>query len=142
MPLTEDINKLAANLSLNIREAQGIHHINVIVADCKSYNSRQKLEYRARFRINETEKAVKFTEALQESEVGFSSGSPLSRAGFKADTFDIRNISVKVSIEDQTTLFEKRYTYSYDFSSIRDQIEVLTDKAGYRFKYQITTVGI
>jgi len=46
------------------------------------------------------------------------------------------------SIEEQSTLFGKQYTYAFDYKKVRASAEDAAVKAGYAFKYQITPIGL
>jgi hypothetical protein len=45
-------------------------------------------------------------------------------------------------IERQSTQFGKKYTYNFDFKTIRGKIESLASEAGYDFQYQVTAKGL
>ncbi len=46
------------------------------------------------------------------------------------------------TIEEQSKLFGAQYSYAFDFSKVRAFIENETTKAGYAFKYQLTSLGL
>jgi hypothetical protein len=142
MDLLEEIRGLAASLSLNISEENGVYKISAIVAERKAFLSRQKLEYQAKFRFDDANKVLKFTEMLKETKSGLSSGEMSVGAGFKVESYNLRGKTREGTIEEQSNLFGKKYEYRFDFKNIRSKIEELTGKAGYNFKYQITSSGL
>jgi hypothetical protein len=142
MSLLEKIRELAASLSLDISEEHEVFKIYAVIAERKVFLSRQKLEYMAKFRIDDTAKVLKFTEMLKESKSGLSSGEVSPGFGFKVESYNLRGKMREGTIEEQSTLFGKKYEYKFDFKTIRSQIEKLAGEAGYIFKYQITSIGL
>jgi hypothetical protein len=45
-------------------------------------------------------------------------------------------------MEEQSNLFGKKYSYTFDFKAIREAVEKKTQEAGLSFKYQITSIGL
>lgn len=138
MDLNQAIQTYAKNISANLKEKKGSYDLSVTVAERKTFISKQKLTYQAKFRIDEDEKVVKFTEMLKEASSGMNAGS-----GFQTTSFRTGKGGQQESvIEQQSTQFGKKYTYSFDFKTIRGKIESLAKEAGYAFQYQITAKGI
>lgn len=137
MDLKEEIYDYAKKITASIKEKKGIYSLSVIIAQRKVFLSTKKLEYQAQFRINEDAKEVIFTERLKESGAGMDAG-----AGFKTETYNTFKKPREGSIHEQSELFGKSYTYTFDFHSIRSNIEEITKKYGFNFKYQITSQGL
>lgn len=97
--------------------------------------SKKTLTYRAKVRINDKDKIVKFFEILVESGMGISNGdSGISPGvGFKKEIYKISGKAREARIEEQSKLFGKDYKYFFDFSSIRKKIEQEVNNAGYSF---------
>jgi hypothetical protein len=142
MTLTEEIIKFSESISASLREKHGIYDLTIIVARRKTFLSRQKLEYKAKFKIDDNSKVLKFTEMLKESGTGLSSGETSPGFGFKTETYNIRGKKREGTIAEQSTLFGKRYEYTFDFKTVRSKIEELAHNADYEFKYQITGIGL
>jgi hypothetical protein len=142
--LIDEIKKIASEIPAELKEKKGIFSIEYTVAERKVMLSKKKLYYEAKFRIDEVKKELRFTEMLKESGSGFSSGdSDLSPGfGFKAETYKTGTGGKEGNIKEQSDLFRKQYSYTFDFSKIRNLIEAEATKAGYTFKYQITSMGL
>ena len=94
--------------------------------------------------MDEDKKEVKFTEMLRESGSGISSGdSDLAPGfGFKKETFRTGVGPRQGVIEQQSDLFGKQYSYTFDFKKVRSAIEEAATQEGYTFSYQITPAGL
>jgi len=62
--------------------------------------------------------------------------------GFKKESYKTGTGPRGGSIKEQSELFGAQYSYTFDFSQVRASIEKLAIKAGYTFKYQITSRGL
>ena len=142
--LIEEIRKITQKIPAELKEKKGLFSVEFTVAERKVLISKKKLTYIAKFRLNEAKKELHFTEMLKESGSGFSSGdSDFSPGfGFKTETFKTGAGGREGSIKEQSDLFGKQYSYTYDFSKIRTLIEAETVRAGYSFKYQLTGIGL
>ena len=138
MALSQEIVQYAQEISANLKERKGSNTLSLIVAERKTFLSKQKLTYQAKFRIDETEKLVKFTEMLVESSSGMNAGMDYQTQNFRTG----KGGQQESVIEKQSILFGKKYTYDFDFTNIRGKIESLTEEAGYNFQYQITAKGL
>jgi hypothetical protein len=147
MNILEEIKKIGQEISAEVTEEKGIYKMEALIAERKAFLSKKKLEYIAKFRIDEENKLVKFTEMLKESGMGLSSGggddfnmSP--GFGFKAGTYKMGMDGREGTIEEQSNLFGKKYEYKFDFGNIRKKVEERAKEAGYEFKHQITSLGL
>jgi hypothetical protein len=142
--LLDDIKTIVSTVPAQLKEKNGLYSIEFTVAERKVFLSTKRLVYRAAFRIDETKKELSFSEMLKESGSGISSGAgDMSPGfGFKAETYKTGAGPRDGSIAEQSVLFGKQYSYSFDFSKIRKTVEDAVLKAGYGFKYQITTRGL
>lgn len=138
MDLDQAVKTYAKEISANLKEKKGVYDLSLVVAERKTMMSKQKLSYEAKFKIDEKEKAVKFTELLKESSSGMNADM-----GFQTQSFRTGKGGQQESvIEQQSTQFGKKYSYDFDFKTIRTKIESLATEAGYSFQYQITAKGI
>jgi hypothetical protein len=142
MAILDEIQSLAVNQYLEMKEKKGILELSGVIAERKAFLTKQKLEYRAKFRLDDAEKILKFTEMLLESKSGLSTGDTTPGFGFKAETYSLKGKQREGTIEEQSDLFGKKYEYRFDFKKIRSAIENIATKNGYQFKYQITPVGL
>ena len=139
MSLLEEIKTFAGSIPAEIKEKKGLCEIKFVVAERKAFLSKEKLAYTAKFRVDDANKQVKFTEMLKESSSGMSnSGSSFSTSSFKTGKGG-RSESV---FEQQSSQFGKKYDYQFDFKTVREKIEALALAAGYNFLYQITAKGL
>ena len=142
--LLDDINTIVTAIPAQLKERKGLYSFEFTVAERKAFLSTKKLIYRAAFRIDEVIKELRFSEMLKESGSGISSGidgmSP--GFGFRAETYKTGMGPREGNIAEQSALFGKQYNYSFDYSKIRKDIEAAAVKAGYGFKYLITSIGL
>ncbi len=140
----DEIKKIAAGIPAEIKEKKGLYSFEYTVAERKVMLSKKKLTYEAKFRIDEAKKELRFTEMLKESGSGLSSGDSDFGPGFgfKKETYKTGMGGREGSIKEQSELFGKQYSYTFDYAKIRTSIENEAIKAGYAFKYQITPIGL
>ncbi|MEN3186831.1 MAG: hypothetical protein ABDK94_03995 [Atribacterota bacterium] len=144
MPILEEIQQFIQSISGNFQEKKGIYEISLLVAERKAFLARQKLEYKARFQIDDIKKCVQFTEMLKESGAGLS-GSDLDTTpgfGFKKETHNTLSGARSGTIEEQSKLLGKKYEYRFDCRKIRSAVEEIARKNGYEFHYQFTASGL
>ncbi len=125
-------------------EKKGLWDFSTTIAERKAFMSKKKLTYALKMRIDDGAKVVKFSEMLMEAGSGFSSGGiddgMSTGFGFKTESYNTFSGSRKGTIEEQSSLFGKDYTYRFDFKEIRSKIKEIVEKAGYQFEYQIMPV--
>lgn len=138
MALSQDILDYAQEISADIKEKKGVYTLSLIVAERKAFLSKQKLTYRAKFRIDDPQKLVNFTEMLLESSSGMNAGTDFQTQNYRTG----KGGQQESVIEKQSVQFGKKYTYDFDFKTIRGKIEALAEEAGYDFQYQITAKGL
>lgn len=138
MQIISEIQQYAQSISAEIAEKKGLYTLKVTVAERKTFLSKQKLSYEAKFRIDEANKTIKFTEALREDASGMQAGG-----GFQVETYSTGKSGAREgSIQQQSDQFGKKYSYSFDFKTVRETIESIAQKSGYSFVYQITSLGL
>ena len=140
MALTDDIRGMAASIGAELKENTGAYKLTLVVAERKAFLSKKKLEYIARFRVDDAARELKFTEMLKETGSGVSGGGDgISPGfGFKAETYKTGAGPREGSITEQSNYFGKQYSYSYDWSAIRTWMEQAAQASGYSFSYSIT----
>ena len=142
--LIDQIKEFLAGIPATVKEKRGVYSVKFIVAERRVFLSKKKLTYSARFRVDEDKKELRFTELLKESGSGMSTGdSEIGPGfGFKKESYKTSAGPHSGSIEEQSRLFGKQYSYTFDFSQVRASIENLAIDAGYAFKYQVTSRGL
>jgi len=145
MSVIDEINKHAQSTGGTLSEKKGVHTLEILVAERKAFLSRKKLTYLAKFRVDDASKELRFTEMLKESGFGLSSGdSGLSPGfGFKTESYSTGFGQPREgTIEEQSNLFGKQYSYTFDFGRMRSAFETIAQAHGYAFKYQVTPIGL
>lgn len=104
------------------------------IAERKVFLSKKTLTYKARVRIYDENKIVKFFETLNEKGLGVSSDSDISPGyGFKIETYKLKGKEREGNIQELSRLFGKDYKYSFDYSTVRKRVEEEARNAGYVF---------
>ena len=143
MALKDELTAYAKGIPAELKEKKGVYTLEFTVAERKVLLSKKKLSYSAKFRIDDDKKELRFTEMLKEASSGMSSGDDFGPGfGFKKESYKTGTGPREGGIEEQSTLFGKQYTYTFDFSTVRRHIEELARKAGYSFAYQVTPIGL
>ena len=144
MELLEELKQFFAALPAELAEKKGLITAEYVIAERKIFFSKKKLAYIAKFRIDQAKQEVRFTEMLKESGFGLSCGDIESSPGygFKIQTYKTGMGPREGAIEEQSTIFGKKYSYAFDFKTIREAIEKKVQAAGFAFKYQITSIGL
>ena len=145
MVLQDEIKRVFSALPAEFSEKKGLFTVEYLVAERKSFLSKKKLLYIAKYRIDEDKREVRFTEMLKESGSGLSGGGDFDSSpgfGFKKETYKTGGGAREGAIEEQSSLFGKQYSYSFDFKALRAAIEKKAQEAGFTFKYQITSIGL
>lgn len=139
MTLIDQCKAYAASIPADFKEKKGSCELSFVVAERKAFLSKEKLTYQARFRVDDQEKTLRFSEMLKESSSGMEGGG----MGFKTESYKTGKDGQQESvIEQQSTLFGKKYEYRFDFKTIRGKIEALAKEAGFSFHYQVTFKGL
>jgi len=128
-----------------LSEKKGICTLEILVAERKAFLSTKKLIYIAKYRIEETGKELRFTEMLKESGFGLSVGdSDMSPGfGFKTESYSTGFGKPREgTIEEQSKLFGKKFSYTFEFGKIRKELEKIATANGLAFKYQVTPIGL
>jgi len=61
--------------------------------------------------------------------------------GFKTESYNtIKSGGRQGSIEEQSRLFGKDYTYQFDYAAIRNEVKALVEGAGFKFEYHTLPV--
>ena len=138
--LIETIRTYVESLPGTLSEKRGLFTIEVLVAERKAFLSRKTLTYRAKFRIDEDARELRFTEALVESGSGMSGGD--AGIGFGTETYRSGGKARKGTIDEQSVLSGKRYDVQFDYAKVRSFIEQQARESGYDFKLQLMARGL
>jgi hypothetical protein len=143
--LIDEIKKALENHEGKWNEKKGIWDFSTVIAERKAFLSTKKLTYALKMKIDDDAKVVKFSEMLIEAGSGLSSGSGFDGGmstgfGFKTESYNTFKGARQGTIEEQSNLFGKDYSYQFDFKEIRQKVKDVVEKAGYKFEYQILPV--
>lgn len=133
----ERIVEAFRTLPLSFKEEKnGVISLESKVAERKVFLSKKALMYRAKIRMDDGSKTVKFFETLKETGAGISSGdSDISPGfGFKVERYKVSGREREGSVEELSKLFGKEYKYQFDWSKIRELVRQEAQKAGYAFQ--------
>ncbi len=140
MAIKDELTKIASQISGGVTERRETFEINATIAERKAFLSVKKLTYTAKIKIDDVQKELHFSEMLKEASAGISSGfdSDISSGfGFKKEAYKTGSKGREGSIDEQSKLFGKDYTYKFDYSQIRKAVETLSETSGYKFIYHI-----
>jgi hypothetical protein len=144
MPDKTLINKVIEILELyngKWNEKKGLWDFSAVIAERKAFLSKKKLTYSLKMRVDDTAKIVKFSEMLMEAGSGFSSGGDMdSGFGFKTESYNTFSGARSGTIEEQSTLFGKDYSYTFNYAEVRNKVQAGAEQAGYKFEYQVLPV--
>lgn len=137
--LQSELQRLAEDFGVVFIAERDRSVLEKVVAERKVFLSYKKLTYRAEFRVVEAARALHFTEVLKESGFGLSSGGDdLSPGfGFKKESYKTGLGPREGSIEEQSRLFGKQYSYTFDFGAFRKAVEAAARDAGYAFVWKL-----
>ena len=135
MSLVDELKNLADDLSATWRQRGKDRYImRKTLAERKVLLAKKRLVYMATFRLKERKNELIFSERLTETGGGLT-----GMMGFSGETESWNTLSGarKGSIEQQSTLFGKRYDYTFDYARIREQVQKICERHGYHFQYRI-----
>lgn len=146
MDLKTEVKQIAGAIGAEIKEDGNLIEFESLIAERKAFLTSKKLTYRAKVRIDQEKREVRFTELLKESGFGLSAsagdGEMSSGFGFKTESYNTLSGAREGSIQEQSDLFGKKYEYKFEWGTIRKQIEQKAAEAGYAFSYHITGIGV
>jgi hypothetical protein len=117
----------------------------LLVAEQKSLLSKKKVEYTAKFKVDDAERSVRFFEMLKESGSGMSGGDAGDFGGgwgVTKTTYSTHTGGREGSLEAQGALLGKKFAFSFDYARIRSAVQAIAERNGYRFEYQVTPKGL
>lgn len=127
------------------KEKKGLWKFSTTIAERKAFLTRKKLTYAASLRIDDAAKTLNFSEMLTESGSGFSAGGDSDGGistgwGVKTETYNTFKGPRSGTIQEQSSLFGKDYTYQFDYSEVRSKVQSIAEKHGYQLVYQVLPV--
>jgi hypothetical protein len=143
--MLDEIKKSLAAFNGKWGERKGLCEFSAAIAERKAFLSKKKLTYYTRLRIDDAARTVRFSEMLVEAGSGLSSGGDFdsgisSGFGVKTESYNTFKGTHQGTIQEQSRLFGKDYSYQFDFNQIRSRVQGIAEKAGYKFDYQTLPV--
>ena len=117
----------------------------LVVAEQKSLLSKKKVEYSAKFKVDDKERVVRFFEMLKESGSGMSGGDAGDFGGgwgVTKTTYKMGVGGLEGTLESQGALLGKKFAFSFDYGRIRNAVQAIAEQNGYGFEYQVTPKGL
>ena len=141
MELQAAIRERAKALTVElVPQKDGSLKIEKVIAERKSFLSKKTLTYTCRLRVDETARQVRFFEMLKESGFGVSAGGGDDMSpgfGFKKEVYGSSGKGRSGTVEEQSRLFGKDYSYTFDFVSFRESLRQAAADAGYGFEIKL-----
>lgn len=140
MALQDEIRTIVEAIPAELTESKGVFSFAYVVAERKMFFCRQKLVYSGRFHIDDPRKELTFAEMLKETGFGLGVGIDSEMGpgrGFRKSTYKTGLGPREETIEERSTLFRKKYSYTFDFSQLRDRIKTAAAAAGYNVNYKL-----
>ena len=145
MEVAQAIVGCLARLGAEVKCNEDRGEAKLVLAEKKSFLSKKKVEYQAKFRVDERERVVRFFEMLKESGSGMSGGDIDDVGGgfgFKKETYKTGGGGREGTLEAQGNLLGQTYSFTFDYGWTRSAIEAISVHHGYRFEYQLTPKGL
>ena len=120
-----------------VAQRDGTLMFSSIIAERKAFLSKKQLTYRCRVRIDDTSKSILLYEVLEERGSGLSSGNyddDSAGFGFTAEKYSTTNGTRKGTIHEQSELFGKSYSYTFNYEEVRNAVQKIADNEGYIFR--------
>ncbi len=117
----------------------------LLVAEQKSMLSKKKVEYSAKFKVDDKEREVRFFEMLKESGSGMSGGDSSDFGGgwgVTKTSYKTGPGGIEGTLEAQGALLGKKFAFTFDYGKIRNAVKAIAEQNGYRFEYQVLPKGL
>ena len=136
MSIKEKLMALQSLPAPLMEQKGGTLGFEAVIAERKSFLNRKKLTYRCCLRISDSDRKVRFYEVLKESGFGISGGGGFAGGAspgfsFKKETYSTFGKERSGSIEEQSKLFGKDYSYAFDYAAVRNAVRAAAEEEGY-----------
>ncbi len=124
----------------NFEDKKEVYCLDCVIAERKAFLSKQKLTYTARFRVDDNNKEVTFTEMLKEQKSGLGAGGSDDLGpglSFRTSKVSSSAQGLEGVVDQQATLFGKKYDYTFDYKKVRSAVKEAAESEGYSFSYRI-----
>jgi hypothetical protein len=117
----------------------------LVIAEQKSLLSKKKVEYTAKFKVDDKDQVVRFFEMLKESGSGMSGGDSSDFGGgwgVSKTSYKMSGGGIEGTLESQGALLGKKFAFTFDYGKIRKAVQAIAEQNGYTFEYQILPKGL
>jgi hypothetical protein len=145
MGVAQEVVACLAGLGAEVKSKDDRGEARLVLAEKKTFLSKKKVEYQAKYRVDDGEQVVRFFEMLKESGSGMSGGGPDDVGGgfnFKKETFKTGGGGREGTLEAQGNMLGQTYSFRFDYARTRTAVEGIAAHHGYRFEYQLTPKGL
>ena len=138
MAIIEEIEKIVEGKGGAFQRGKDACRFEILLAERKAFLTAKKLVYKASCKIDSSRHELKYSEILFEKGWGLSGGD-IDRTpgfGFKAETYKLMpGKPPERVIEEQSSIFGKKYQYKFDLSDIRSRVREAATQNGLGFHY-------
>ncbi|MDO9508936.1 MAG: ribonucleoside-triphosphate reductase [Thermovirgaceae bacterium] len=138
--IAQKIREKTHGIPGEFQDKKEVFCLDCVIAERKVFLSKQKLSYTARFRVDDAAREVSFTEMLKEVKSGLGAGGAddLSPGfSFKKTSFSSGPGGLEGVVDQQSSLFGKKYDYTFDHKLVRSAVREAAESEGYAFNYKI-----
>lgn len=138
--IVQKVREMIKGIPGDFEDKKEVFCLDSVIAERKAFLSKQKLSYTARFRVDDMAKEVVFTEMLKEQKSGLGAGGmdDLSPGfSFKKTSFSSGPGGLEGEVDQQSSLFGKKYDYTFDYKKVRAAVKEAAENEGYSFTYKI-----
>ncbi|GAB6280363.1 MAG: ribonucleoside-triphosphate reductase [Thermovirga sp.] len=124
----------------DFQDKKEVFCLDCVIAERKAFLSKQKLSYTARFRVDDAVKEVTFAEMLKEEKSGLGAGGADDMSpgfSFRKSSFSSGPGGLEGVVDQQSSMFGKKYDYTFDYKRVRTAVKEAAEKEGYSFIYKI-----
>lgn len=114
--------------------------LDCVIAERKTFLSKQKLSYIARFRVDDSSKEITFTEMLKEEKSGLGAGGTDDISpgfSFRKSSSSSGPGGLEGVVDQQSSLFGKKYNFAFDYKKVRAAVKEAAEREDYSFIYKI-----
>lgn len=145
MPVADEIRAYLSGLpGANAGGKNDKGDVKLTIAEQKSFLTKKKVEYAAKFAVDDSARTVRFFEMLKESGSGMTSSDTDFGGGWgvSKETYKSGMGGREGTIEQQGSLLGKKFAFTFDYGRIRNDVRSIAERNGYEFSYQITPKGL
>jgi hypothetical protein len=130
--ISNELLELETGLPAHFERHDDRLELEAVVAERKTFLSREKLTYRARVEVDDDARKVRFHEHVKETARGLTGG-----VSFSTETTKLKGKERSGVAEERSSWLGKRYDYRLDYAAVRDRVEEAARANGYEFEVSL-----